>query len=87
MRVMIMRASARKRLRDKRQRQPEPVRSFTIPPGRRQPRINGRPIPWLISEDGVSFTLPTDRDCGRLTIELLMQGPGVRLYDAGDWGA
>lgn len=68
MRAMIQRA-ARKHARQRRAPQPELVRSIVIPK-RGQPRLNGQPVPWFISKDGLQVQMPDQFMVGHVTLEL-----------------
>lgn len=86
MRAIIRRAAARKRLHERRRPQPELVRSIVIPK-RGQPRLNGQPVPWLISEDGLQFQMPGQFEVGHVTLEMPFVRGEISVFEYGGRGA
>lgn len=86
MRAIIRRAAARKRLHEMRRQRPELVRSIVIPK-RGQPRINGQPVPWFISWDGLQVQMPDQLGVGYLTLELPFVRGEISVFKYGDRGA
>lgn len=79
---MIERAAS-KRARKRRKPQPELVRSIVIPK-RGQPLLNGQPVPWFISEDGLQFQMPGQFEVGFLTLELPFVRDEISVFDSGN---
>lgn len=76
---MIERA-ARKRARKRRKPEPELVRSIVIPK-RGQPRLNGQPVPWLISDDGLQIQMPGQFEVGYQTLELPFVVDEISIFE------
>lgn len=76
---MIERA-ARKHARKRRKPQPEFVRSIVIPK-RGQPRLNGQPVPWFISDDGLQVKMPGQFEVGYLTLELPFVSDEINVFE------
>lgn len=85
MRAMIERA-ARKHARKRRKPHPELLRSIVIPKCG-QPRLNGQPVPWFISRDGLQIKMPGEFMVGYVTLELPFVRGEFSVFEYGGRGA
>lgn len=83
---MIQRA-ARRRARQRRKPRPEILRSIVIPK-HGQPRLNGQPVPWFTSWNGLQIKMPGEFMVGYVTLELpfVMDEISIFEYDGREPG-